>query len=398
MPDAHFLADSPESVGIDSAKLEALFERAEKEVREGLLPAAQIAVARDGRIAGMRSYGSVTCGGAPVPTADSTLFAVYSATKAISSVAAWILLEEGKLALEERVADAIPEFASNGKEDVRVEQLMTHTCGFPTAPYPQREWNDRSRRLERFASWRLNFAPGSRFVYHPTSSMWVLGELVERRSGLDLREFVRARIAEPLGLPELRLGLPRSLHGRLADTLHVGQELTPEERRAAGWPEIPADEVNETTLQGFNDPSVREAGAPGAGAVMTAAELALFYQALLRGGRSRGGPAILASETIAAAREIRTGDLVDPIFGQLANRGLGIVIAGGRGRNVRGFGHTGSELLFGHNGAGGQIAWGDPVSGISLAYLTNAHDRNRLRQGRRMVGISSRAAVCAIAD
>ena len=60
MPDAHFIADSPESVGIDSAKLAALFERAEKEVREGLLPSAQIAVARGGKIAGMRTFGRVT--------------------------------------------------------------------------------------------------------------------------------------------------------------------------------------------------------------------------------------------------------------------------------------------------------------------------------------------------
>ena len=59
MLDSHFFAESPESVGIDSSKLEALFERAEKEVNEGLLPSVQIAVAREGRIAAMRSFGRV---------------------------------------------------------------------------------------------------------------------------------------------------------------------------------------------------------------------------------------------------------------------------------------------------------------------------------------------------
>ena len=60
--------------------------------------------------------------------------------------------------------------------------------------------------------------------------------------------------------------------------------------------------------------------------------------------------------------------------------------------NYRGFGHTNSPLAFGHNGAGGQLAWVDPASGISLAYLTSAHDRNEVRQGRRGVSIGNRAA------
>ena len=69
------------------------------------------------------------------------------------------------------------------------------------------------------------------------------------------------------------------------------------------------------------------------------------------------------------AREVRSGDLRDMVFGKLANRGLGLMIAGGDDRNYRGFGHTNSPLAFGHNGAGGQLAWVDPASGISLAYL-----------------------------
>ena len=66
MPDTHFVADSPEAVGVDPDKLDALFQRAEKEVREGLLPSVQIAVARQGKIAGMRTFGTVTRGASPV--------------------------------------------------------------------------------------------------------------------------------------------------------------------------------------------------------------------------------------------------------------------------------------------------------------------------------------------
>jgi CubicO group peptidase (beta-lactamase class C family) len=92
------------------------------------------------------------------------------------------------------------------------------------------------------------------------------------------------------------------------------------------------------------------------------------------------------------AREIRSGELRDPGHGRLANRALGIIIAGDADRTFRGFGHTNTELAFGHGGAGGQIAWADPATGISIGYCTSGHDRNPLRAGRRTVGIGSRAA------
>jgi CubicO group peptidase (beta-lactamase class C family) len=171
----------------------------------------------------------------------------------------------------------------------------------------------------------------------------------------------------------------------------VGTELTPEDFEKLGFPVPPETEVTEEMIQNFNGTSVREAGVPGGGGVMTAADLALFYQALLT-GRAHDGTQIWKIETLESAREIRTGDLRDPVFGRAANRGLGVVIAGGEGRNVRGFGHTGSELMFGHGGAGGQLAWADPESGISIGYCTNGFDRNVIRQARRGVGISSRAA------
>jgi hypothetical protein len=86
----------------------------------------------------------------------------------------------------------------------------------------------------------------------------------------------------------------------------------------------------------------------------------------------------------------------DPIFKYKCNRGLGVIVAGDDGfANYRGFGKTNSPLTFGHNGAAGQLGWGDPVTGISLGYCTNGYDRNDLRQGRRGVAISSLAAVCA---
>jgi len=395
MPAADFFAESPQSLGIDPQKIEVLFQRAEKEVRDGLLPSVQIAVARHGKIAGMRTFGRVTHGGRETAATNDTLYVVFSSTKAITSAAAWLLIQEGKLAADERVADIIPEFGTHGKEVITVEQLFTHTAGFPYAPFVPTEWPDRSKRLDRFSRWRLNWEPGTRFEYHPTSSMWVIAEIIERRSGITYSDFVRARIAEPLGLRDMHVGLPPALHGRLADIAHVGSQPTPEELQAIGFPVIPEGEVTEDALQAFNQAPFREVGVPGGGGVMTAGDLALFYQALLADGCAHDGTQVWQAETIHMARQIRSGDLTDPIFRKRANRALGLIVAGDADRTYRGFGHTGSPLMFGHNGAGGQLAWGDPETGISLGYCTNGMDRHPVRQARRGVAISSLAAALA---
>jgi len=88
--------------------------------------------------------------------------------------------------------------------------------------------------------------------------------------------------------------------------------------------------------------------------------------------------------------------MVDQLTDIPVNRALGVSIAGDENRNFRGFGHLNSPLAFGHAGAGGQIGWMDPQTGISLGYCTNGHDRNKVRQGRRSVSISNRAAQCAL--
>jgi len=129
---------------------------------------------------------------------------------------------------------------------------------------------------------------------------------------------------------------------------------------------------------------------------MTAGDLALFYQALLHDGHSANGTQIWNPEILRMTRQVRTGNFIDPRNGFKSNRGLVIEIAGNDGHaNVRGFGRTNSPQAFGHPGAGGQLGWADPGTGISLSYLTNGFDRNDIRQGRRGVALSSLAASCA---
>ena len=380
-------AAKPKTIGLDPQKLKELTRRVRQEVDEGLLPSAQIAVAREGRVGLFETFGEAD---------NNTMYCVFSSTKAVMSAAAWLLIAEGKLDVKERVASIIPEFGTNGKEVVTVEQLFLHSAGFPSAPFRPLEWDDRDARLGRFSRWRLNWTPGSRFEYHPTSSMWVIAEIVERRSGKDFRTFIRERIIEPLGLTDLHVGLPAEENHRVVECVHVGDALTSEDYARLGVPEPPVTEVTEDAILTFNRPEFRAVGVPGGGGIATAADLALFYQGLLHGAAA-GGPEVWTAETLAMALEVRSGDLVDPLYGKRVNRALGVVVSGDAERNFRGFGHANSPSAFGHGGAGGQIAWADPATGISIGYCTNGHDRNPLRLGRRGVSISNRAAVCRAA-
>lgn len=365
-------------------KVEALLQRAGKEVDDGLLPAAQLAIAREGEVVLQQSYGSAQ---------DDSLICVFSATKAITSAAAWLLFQQGELAEEERVADIVPEFATKDKGHITVGQLFSHTAGFPHAPFAPLDWDDKDKRYARFAKWWLNWDPGSRFEYHASSSMWIIAEIIERRSGETYRDFVRSQVIEPLQLQDLYVGLPTPQNPRALPCVYVGEAMTPQEYKDLGMRVPPETEVTESAILSFNTPEVRAVGVPGGGAFATASAMTLFYQALLHGGNSHASP--WSMQTLLDARRVRSGDFTDLLFKKPANRALGLIISGDKSRNFRGFGKTNSPEAFGHNGAGGQLVWADPATGISFTYLTPGHDRNSLRQGSRGVAISSLAAVCA---
>jgi CubicO group peptidase (beta-lactamase class C family) len=369
--------------GFSVDKVEQLLTRASKEVDDGLLPAAQIALAKDNKVILSASFGDAQ---------DNSLTCIFSATKAITSSAAWLLIQEGKLNEEESVVDIIPEFAANGKEHVTVGQLFTHTAGFPSAPFAPLDWDDKEARMSRFSRWRLNWPAGSKFEYHASSSMWVIAEIVERRSGMGYREFVRTRVIDALGLEDIYVGLPEAENARALPCSYVGDALTSDDYAKMGMQVPPETEVTEAAILAFNRPEIRAVGVPGGGGFATASALALLYQALLHGGNDKA--TLWSQPTLADARRIRSGDFTDGLFKKPANRALGLIISGDDSRRFRGFGRSNSSLAFGHNGAGGQLAWADPKTGLSLAYVTPGHDRNGIRQGSRGVAIGTLAAQC----
>ncbi len=323
-----------------------LREAAAEEIANGLT-ACQLAVGREGEIVWTESFG----------TADpETRFGVASATKPIVASAIWLLIGDGLLDISRPVADYAPEFGANGKHAVTVEQVLLMICGFPSAMMGPLEGADPERRIARLAQWELEYEPGTQYVYHGGSAHWVLAELIERLGGLDFRDFVEQRVTQPLGLPRV-LGIPR------AEQTKIAQLSGPAPSNRA-----------------FDYGEMIEAGVPGGGGVMTASTLALFYQALLH---NPGG--LWKADVLEDATTNIRCTLPDPLMNLPANRPLGVVIGAG-------FGTTWgkSPTAFGWPGAGGQIGFAEPATGISFSFL-QAGDPDQTSQFGRALKLSSLA-------
>ncbi len=342
--------------------MDQLLSEVEAHVDAGAVPAAQVAVGHNGVVAAFGTFGAAT---------DETRFCVFSATKPLVASVMWMLMGDGLADPGHAIGRHIPELVSACLGDVTLEQVLLHTGGFPNAPMTEVDGADPARRRERFATWRPEWVPGSRFEYHSGSAHWVLADLIERLTGCDHREVLEKRVCTPLGLPRV-LGLAPSQQQDLAQLVAVDAEAQSDDGLR------------------FNDPVVREAGGPGGGAFMTAADLASFYQALLRNPGGMWDEGVLRDAT----SNVRcTFD--DPLLGVAVNRTLGLVLAGDDGNHELRyaiFGRGCSPGAFGHAGAHGQVAWADPATGISFAYVSSAIDSDPMRSGLRANRLATIAA------
>jgi CubicO group peptidase (beta-lactamase class C family) len=332
-------------------------------VDDGATPACQVAVAKDRELLCFETFGDAT---------NDTRFAVFSATKPITASMVWLLIGDGVLDITRPVWHYVPEFASNGKEVVTVEQVLLHTSGFPNQPMDPVDGADPVMRVKQFTEWELEWEPGSRFEYHGESAHWVLAEIIERLSGdADFRDVIEARVCDPLGLPRL-LGIPEEEQ----DDIALGTR--------SGAPGELSDPVR------INEPAVRAAGIPGGGGIMTAATLAQFYQALLH---NPGG--IWDVDVLADAKTNIRCTYPEPMLNVPVNRSIGLVIAGDDGMHqlrYAMFGKNNSPGAFGHSGVYTQVAWADPETGISFAFVKNGLATDLIADAVRILPLSDIAA------
>jgi len=118
--------ESPESLGLDPAMLDQIEQLMMSHIEDGHYPGGQFAIARQGKLARVRTVGDTTIGDSPAPARDSTLWLMFSQTKVITTSVIWRLVDQGALRFADQISDHVPDFSRNGKGEITVFQLLTH--------------------------------------------------------------------------------------------------------------------------------------------------------------------------------------------------------------------------------------------------------------------------------
>jgi CubicO group peptidase (beta-lactamase class C family) len=360
------------------------------DIAKGIVPGAAITIARHGQVAYRRTWGERDPADA-APMTDDTIFRIYSMSKPITTVAAMMLVEEGRLGLQEPVAKYIPQFADvkvgverkgddgqwvldlvDPKQPMTIQDLMRHTSGITYGFFGDslvkkayldahltRGDFDNAEFAERIAKLPLAYQPGTTWDYSHSTD--ILGRVIEVVSGQSLYAFEKDRILDPLGM---------------RDTSFFIQDQSK-------WPRI-AEPLTKDRAIGkdaeFSNPRVpRKWESGGGGMVSTMADYVHFLQMLLNGGTldehhylSRKSIAAMTSNQIGAAAGIVPGPfyLPGPGFGF----GLGFAVRTEPGIAPQ----LGSVGEYFWSGAGGTTFWVDPKEDLLVVFMMQAPSQ-RLR-------------------
>jgi len=383
------VAERPEDLGISSQRLERIHRRMQADVESSRIPGAVLLIARNGKIASLDAVGFQERR-TQTPMKSDSIFRIASMSKPITSVAAMILAEEGKLDIGAAVGQYLPEFRevrvgvekAAPKRAMTVQDLLRHTSGLTYGFFGSSPVDELYRKSNFFASKSLAEAvaaiaqlplahqPGEFWEYSVSTD--VLGRIVEVVGGMDLDRFVAERITGPLKMTDTGYYLNAAQAARLA--------------RADSAP--PA---------GAADPTVKPAVLSGGGGMLsTAGDYARFCQMMLNGGEL-DGVRILSPKTVA----LMTSDQLPPstdrhtsvatllnAFGPTPEMGtsfgLGFAVRTDAGRNPM----PGSIGDFSWGGIYGTLFWVDPkerLVAVLMAQLPQTINVPYWRQTRTLV-------------
>lgn len=371
----------PEDVGVSSTRLDRVGQTVQQYVDQGKVSGVVTLVLRKGQVVQSGAYGKrdIESGS---PMAKDSIFRIASMSKAITSVATMMLMEEGKLLLGDPVSKFIPQFKKTtvaveyrdgtssrpvvvnvpAKREITIHDLLTHTSGvsygtglaeeqYKAANIYSWYFADKNEPIgpviERLAALPFDAQPGEKYVYGFNTD--ILGVVVERASGLTLDEFFRTRIFMPLKMTDTHFFLPPEKRDRLVTV--YGYNAGKLERAP-----------NPGKGQGEYVDGPRACFSGGAGLLSTASDYARFLRMLLNGGELDGAR-LLGPKTV----ELMTSNAV----GTLHNNGkfgfgLGFEITEHVGRT----GRPGSVGEFGWGGAYHTQMWVDPKEELVVVYMT----------------------------
>jgi CubicO group peptidase (beta-lactamase class C family) len=406
---------TPESVGMSSERLAKIDTALQAEIDAGKIPGAVVMIARHGKLVYNKSFG-FRDKAANVAMTPDTIFRIYSMTKPMVSVAAMMLVEDGKVQLTDPVSKYLPAFksmqvsvASTDAEfakitygtsaavrEMTVQDLLRHTAGLAygeisqnapvkkalqdagifktTIEYDARDLSA-AEQVERLAKVPLAHQPGAVWEYSLASD--VLGRVVEAASGLRLSEFLDKRLFKPLGMADAAFWIPADKMSRLAQPLATDPTTG-----------------NPIKLIDVSSPPVSDSG--GAGAVATASDYLRFAVMLSNGGRvgdkrmlSRTTVTLMTSDSLGTriSVPITPGELLLGTLGYTF--GLGFAVRQGPG--VAGVHGSQGEFMWG--GYAGTYFWVDPKEEMVAVYMSQATGPTRPWYRRLVKNLAYQAIV-----
>jgi SSS family transporter len=307
-------------------------------------PGAVVIAGHNGKIIFHKAYGNSSLIPAPEPMTEDTIFDLASLTKVLATAPAIMqLYEQGRFQLNDPVAQYLPQFAANGKQDITIRQLLTHYSGLPPDVSLDDPWGGKEEGLRRAFAATPVTAPGVQFRYSDINFI-VLGALVEKLSGLTLDQYQQRYLAQPLGVEHMRFLPPESWRSHIAPTQYDHGVM----------------------LHGVvHDPTSRRMGgvAGHAGLFSTPGDVAIYAQNLL--DRLAGRPSHFPLQQLTLEKMTTPAQ---PATGT-ALRGLGWDIDSPFSSNRGELFPVGS---FGHTGFTGTSVWMDPTSDTYVVFMSNA--------------------------
>lgn len=383
----------PKDVGLDPLRVEAVWEAVEDLYRTGLQPAMTLVVRRHGRIVLKRSIGCISGNvrgddGPIVKMTPDTPISLFSASKAISALLVHKLVEQGKVRLEDHVADHIPKFAAKGKERVTVRQLLAHRAGIPLLPIQDpdpellRHWD---AIVDMLCAAKPADAKFQKQAYHALTAGFILGELVRRASKRELPELLREWIAAPLGATHLTYGLAPELRAQSPLNVFTGPKVF--------WP------INsfarrilgvsfERATEASNSDAFLSGVVPAGNIYATADEASRVFQMLLDRGKWKGAR-VFNPEIVSEARRPVGPMQVDGMLRIPIRYSAGFML----GENPFGLYGPKCSQAFGHLGFIAVLCWADPSRDISVAFLNTGKSVSPMGVVKlaRVLGAISRA-------
>lgn len=362
----------PQRLGLDRAAVDTIWDAVRSLYASGTHPAIALCVRYDGHVMLDRAIGYAR-GNSPgdPPDAPKTLatpdtpFCLLSASKPVTAMVMHLLDERNLIRLDDPVAEYIPEFARHGKEAISLRHILAHRAGVPNPPEESMDpelLEQPEKIVELLCDQKPLWRPGTRLAYHAVTTGFLLGEIVRRVTGSDIRSFLRENVLAPLGFRWMNYGVDREHVGQVAVNAFTGTIPVPPIstifQRALG---LPVQKIVELS----NDSRFLRSVFPSANVVATAGEASRFFELLRRGGEL-DGVRIFARRTIQ--RAVAEQSYLEPDFTLVLpfRYSLGFML-GAEWFSLYG---PRTPNAFGHIGFTNVVCWADPDRDVSAALLT----------------------------